>query len=467
MEVAQIDERQGHSGGNMFTDGGFAMNTYQHGGKKVNMRRLSKRASAVQIAATAAAIMFFVTTAFAGQDEGRSGLLRAGNGPGPAANGPGPGCNVIPPLASIGTIVDISQFPPADSLTDPELAGPVQLLKSGKFDLPIEQLTSVDVPAGTPRGTITLPLFKGAVKTPSGLKPMWYIILDVGNQAEADRLGVNFSKKLPNDAVAARPATRRADGTFLFESGLVDFSPNRLVVAGSEDRPFPPSIAQPGSVGDADYSPLVNVDGIIYDAPVVAAAVDDAVISFPNGKPNYALVHDQVVAIDPANRTVTLSLINGYSFGKPLLYISTETSDPAAAAIEGNTFAPRLRDVVLGVDDIKTSGVERLFIATNGASEGGCQNPQRQGLGAALLDGHRPNNVFGGVPFVATDYSPVWDANVFEWTEDAIEKGYRGLVNEEFRILKLARDGYITGPGGAPYGSAGFVVVCGVAARLN
>ena len=58
-------------------------------------------------------------------------LLRAGNGPGPAANGPGPGCNIIPPLASIGTKVDISEFPPPDSLTDPELAGPVQLLKSG------------------------------------------------------------------------------------------------------------------------------------------------------------------------------------------------------------------------------------------------------------------------------------------------------------------------------------------------
>src|SRR5713101_4330842 len=108
----------------------------------------------IQIAATAAAIMFFVTAAFAGQDEGRSGLLRAGNGPGPAANGPGPGCNVIPPLASIGTIVDISQFPPADSLTDPELAGPVQLLKSGKFDLPIEALTGINVPSGNPRGTI-------------------------------------------------------------------------------------------------------------------------------------------------------------------------------------------------------------------------------------------------------------------------------------------------------------------------
>jgi hypothetical protein len=402
-------------------------------------------------------------TLFSAED----GPARAGNGPGPAANGPGPGCNVIPPLASIGTKVDISQFPPADSLTDPELAGPVQFLKSGKFDIPLEQLTSVNVPSGAPRGTITLPLFKGAVKTPSGLKPAWYIILDAGNQAEAERLGVNFSKKLHNDAVAARPASRRADGTFLFESGLVDFSPDREVVAGSEERPFPPKIAHPGSAGDADYSPLVNVDGIIYDAPVIAAAVDDAEINFPNGKPNYGLVHDQVVAIDPAHRTVTLSLINGYSFGKPVLYISTEASDPTAAAIEGATFAPRLRKVELGVDDIARSGVERLFIATNGATEGGCQNPQRQGLGAALLDGHRPNNVFGGVPFVATDYSPVWDANVFEWTDEAIEKGYRGLVNEEFRILKLARDGYITGPGGAPYGSAGFVVICGVAARLN
>jgi len=88
-------------------------------------------------------------------------------------------------------------------------------------------------------------------------------------------------------------------------------------------------------------------------------------------------------------------------------------------------------------------------------------------LSAALLDGHRPNNTFGGIPTIATDYSPVWDANLYEWTKDSIEKGYRGLLTEEFRILKLARDGYITGPNGAPFGSAGPVIVCGVAARLN
>src|SRR6266404_1063360 len=261
--------------------------------------------SGIAVAALSAAI--FSATAFAAEESSR-----AGNGPGPAANGPGPGCNIIPPLASTGTKVDISQFPPPDSLTDPELAGPVQLLRSGKFDIPIASLTGVNIPSGNPRGTITLPLFKGAVKTPSGPKPAWYVILDASNQAEADRLGVNFSKKLPNAGDAARPATRQADGTFLFESGIVDFSSNRVLVPGSEDRPFPPSVAQPGSVGDANYSPLVNVDGIIYDAPVVAAAVEDAFINFPNGSPNYALVHDQVIAIDPANRTVTLSLINGF-----------------------------------------------------------------------------------------------------------------------------------------------------------
>jgi len=423
--------------------------------------RPRRRRGGIALAALTAAL--FSVAASAGDKP-----IRIGDGPGPGAVGPGPGCNLIPAKASTGTKVDISEFPPPDSLTDPELAGPVQLLRSGKFDIPIESLTTVNV-SSSARGTVTLPLYKGAVNTPAGLRPAWYIILDAGNQAEADRLGVNFSKKLrvANAGDAARPATFRADGTFLFASGIVDFSPSRLVVPGPEKRPFPPKHAQPGSVGDADYSPLVSANGIIYDAPIIAAAVEDADINFPNGDPNYALVHDQVIAIDPAHRTVTLNLINGFSFGKPVLYISTESSDPTVSAIEGNTFAPRMRILEVGIDDIPRSAVERIFIAVNGPSEGGCANPQRQGIFAALTDGHRPNNTFGGVPTTATDYSPVWDANIYEWTEDAIDKGFRGLQNEEFRILTLARDGYITGPNGAPFGSAGPVIVCGVAARLN
>src|SRR5258708_11020663 len=132
MQVTQKDELQGRSGGNISTGGGFAMNNHKNGGNKVSMRRWSKRASPVLIAATAAAIMYFSAATFAAaQKEG--GLLRAGNGPGPAANGTGPGCNIIPPLASIGTKVDISQFPPAHSPTNPPLAGPSPFLKSRKF----------------------------------------------------------------------------------------------------------------------------------------------------------------------------------------------------------------------------------------------------------------------------------------------------------------------------------------------
>src|SRR5919106_183847 len=413
---------------------------------------------AVLISATAAAVIGSLGTVSA-QD--------VAGGPGPGPLGPGPGCNLIPAIASVGTVVDISEFPPPESVTtDPRLAGPVQLLRSGKFDIDIETLTRADIPRRA-RGTVTLPLYKGAVNTPAGLRPAWYIILDASTEDEAERLGVNFAEKLRNAGGAARPATLQADGTFLFESGLVDFSPDRQLVPGPADRPFPPSFAEPGSVGDADYSPLVNVGGVVYDAPIVAAAVEDADLNSRGRGVDYTLVHDEVIGIDPRRRTVTLNLVNGFSFGKPVFYISSDASDPTIAAIEGNTFAPRLQQLEVGIDDVARSAVERIFIAVNGPSTGGCENPQRQGMYAALTDGHRPNNVFGGIPTVASDYSPVWDANPFEWTAAAIENGYRGLVNEEFRILTLARDGYITGLNGGPFGSAGFVIVCGVAARLN
>src|SRR5260370_32955869 len=166
--------------------------------------------------ALAAGILLPGAASAKGREDGEVRVVLGGNVPGPAANGLGPGCNIIPPLASTGTKVDISQFPPADSLTDPELAGPVQLLKSGKFDIPIEALTGINVPSGNPRGTITLPLFKGAVKTPSRPKPPCYIILYPVNQNDATRLDVNFSTKLPNAADAARPATLQADGALRF-----------------------------------------------------------------------------------------------------------------------------------------------------------------------------------------------------------------------------------------------------------
>ena len=355
-------------------------------------------------------------------------------------------------------------FGPAPSSVNPKLVGPVQLLKAGPVDLD--------------KGTITLPLYKG--KLGSTGRAVWFILTDTDDKENADALGLNFSAKLAYAFTPGKKATRTgtvaSDGTITFDQGAVDFSPDRTLVAGTPS-PFPPASATPGSRGDADYSPLVklsNAGGHTYNAPVIAFDVaDDTLAGFCGNPPDYHLVHDKVVRIcrGPAkadNFTVTLALTNGFSFGRPVVYLSTEASDPTTATLEGATFAPGLADIVVGRDDSAFSAIERLFAIANGPQNRstGEVNPQRQGLNSAISDGRGPLNVLGGIPTVATDYSPIWDVNLGVWTADAIAKGYRARVDEEFQILGLARRGFLTGPNGQPFGSTGIVVNCPIVQRL-
>ena len=186
----------------------------------------------------------------------------------------------------------------------------------------------------------------------------------------------------------------------------------------------------------------------------------------PNGHVDYTKVHDAVQAIDPINMTVTLALVNGVSFGRPVWYISMDASIPLAVGIEHNTYAPLMGKLLLGNDDSAGSPIERIFIATNGQE--GCDNPQRQGLSADLNDGHRPNNTLGGIPTLALDYSLAGDANLYTWTDEAISTGYRQQLREEFQILTYAQDGLITGASAtAPFGSAGFSINCPIVQRLD
>ena len=46
------------------------------------------------------------------------------------------------------------------------------------------------------------------------------------------------------------------------------------------------------------------------------------------------------------------------------------------------------------------------------------------------------------------------------WTDDAIAKGYRSRLIDEFQVLGMVQGGFMTGPGGAKFGSAGFIVNC-------
>jgi hypothetical protein len=365
---------------------------------------------------------------------------------------------IAPAPAVIGADVPATYFGPPPSSVNPRLVGPVLLLKAGTVDLTA--------------GTVTLPLYRGTIRATG--KAVWHILTDTSDAANAAALGINFAAKLSYAALKGGKSTRSgdlvADGSIVFEGGTVDFSADRALTAGSPS-PFPPTVANPGSMGDADYSPLVtltNAGGYTYNAPIVAFGSSAAELE-PSckGPADHKLVHDKVVHICPAERTVTLALTTGFSFGRPVLYLSTEASVPLAATLEGATLAPGLADVRVGGDDGAFSAVERIFVTINGPQNiAGKVNPQRQGLNSAIVDGASPLNVLGGIPTIATDYSPLWDMNLGEWTADAIAKKYRSRLNEEFQILGMAQRGFITGPGGAPYGSVGIIVNCPIVQRL-
>jgi hypothetical protein len=361
--------------------------------------------------------------------------------------------DIAPAPPSIGADIPLTYFGPAPSTVQKELVGPLQLLRSGTIDMN--------------QSTISLPLYQGHIRGGSG-ETVWYILTDTTDKGNADALGLNWSPKLAYSAPGARIATLTSNATLEFHSGTVDFGPEHRITPGADPaNPFPPSEFQPGAIGDSDYSPLVlveNAGGHIYNAPIVAFGADASEINFCEGNPDYSLVHDKVVSICPSEGTVTIKLTPGFSFARPVLYLSTEASVPLAAAAEQATLAPKLANITTGRDDSAFSAVERIFVFANGPTGQG--NPQRQGLNSALMGEGSPLNVLGGIPTIATDYSPLWDMNVGVWTQEAIDNGYRSRLTEEFAILGFVEQGWVTGLEGGPYGSVGMVVNCPIVFRF-
>lgn len=365
------------------------------------------------------------------------------------------GTEITPSPPSVGADIPVTYFGPPPSSVEPELIGPHQLLTAGSVDLKA--------------GTVKLPLYKGHMKGDG--KTVWYILTDTSDKAQAEALGINHSAKLQYAATCkgARNANIANDGTVVFDQGTVDFTPVHAVVPGPAAAPFPPTSFQPGSVGDADYSPLIRLGGVVYNASVVAFGVESGAIDFCTTNPDYTKVHDKVRRICPKDNTVTLALTTGFSFSRPVVYLSMESNDPLTASLEGATVAPGLNNVTVGRDDSFTSGVERLFAVVNGPNNStpGEVNPQRQGFNSVLTgDAGGPLNVLGGIPTLATDYSPLWDVNLGEWTKEAVNNGYRSRITDEFTWLGMVVRGFVTGPGGKPYGSTGAIVNCPPIARL-
>jgi hypothetical protein len=261
----------------------------------------------------------------------------------------------------------------------------------------------------TTNHTAVLPLFRGVAHG----RTVWYIVTDASDAATARRLHVVFSPDLAGIGGDATQTATRAGGELTF-AGAPDFSPTRSYVASAKG--FPPASAAPGGVADAAYSPFVRVAGEpgVLNAPIVATGEG------PFDVEHHADTEDRVLAVDTAHHTVTLALARGLANGTPVYYISTEASDPVAAAVERATYVPRLQHA-------QRSATIPIGVVADGPTS----DAQGQGLtyltlhtpldrdatlaGAATIGS--PFNLLSLLPDVAhlyerNAYSPLWDAQV-------------------------------------------------------
>ncbi|MFO6445924.1 hypothetical protein ACLBKU_02145 [Erythrobacter sp. NE805] len=357
--------------------------------------------------------------------------------------------------ASISNDLKTIVAQPSPSEVKPEFLGPVVLMKSGHIDLE--------------KGTVTLPLRRGRLA--SG-KPVWFIITDTTDENLSNLHGVNYAPKMAygETSMAARSVTIEKDGSFVFNTGSVDFSPKLSIVPGPANAPFPPKSFQPGAVGDATYTPLVKIANaakdVLLNAPVLSMASEAELNTMCAGKVDYDKVHDKVTAICPRDGTVTIRLTLGFTFDKPIQYISTEANDPLVATLENAIYTPALNGLPSMLEDASPGeSAERIVVVVNGPT--GKDNPHRQGLVSALSGEGGPLNVLGGIPTINLDYSPLWRVFPAVWTDEAIQKGYRYRMTSALQAAEMSTRGYLKSLDGGEFRAVGFIVNCPVVYRIN
>ena len=297
-------------------------------------------------------------------------------------------------------------------------------------------------------GTVTLPLHQGL----SHGKPAYYVVLEASDSSTADLMGINTAQKLAN--AANTPAVQQVkldpSGAIVFPA-TVNFNPIPGFSLVPGPTGFPPLQATPPAVGESTYSPLIQMpDGVVLNAPQVANDSGHA---------------NKVTSIDYVNKTVTYKETNGFQGGKPLRYASFDASDPVAATLEHDTYAPALNQAPTANDDSTASSRASLAAFTNGQL--GAVNPNRQGLNSAILDGLDPLNVLRWNPSQGR-YSPLWDVHLTRWQ---LPTSQRTLQTDFGNVQNLADQGAAVGFNGTPQGttfaSSGFIVNCPIISQQS
>jgi hypothetical protein len=265
------------------------------------------------------------------------------------------------------------------------------------------------VAVDTTTHTATLPLHRGEAHG----QTVWYIVTDASDASVAKRYKVVYAPDIAQLGDTAIVAATMKNGIVAFP-GKPDFSPQRSYLAGAGG--FPPASAKPGAVADDAYSPFVRIAG-------TAGVLNAAIIATGNGPfdvTKHADTEDRVVAIDTIKATVTLTLARGFFNGKPIYYVSTDASDPVAAAVERATYVPRLAkansaaEIPIGVvangpqtgSDVQ--GLAYLALKTPLGEDATAAN-------AAAIGS--PFNVLSLVPntsdpYATNGYSPLWSVFV-------------------------------------------------------
>ena len=352
--------------------------------------------------------------------------------------------------------------------------------------------------------SVRLPLYPGDVHG----QRVWYVLLDASDPGAAHDLGVNYAPKLANLAIGDPAAVQTvnldnptaASNPFgpavVHFAGAPDFSPTRIAQPGPDG--FPLAKFQPGAVAGPGYSPFVRIAGspTVYNAPIVAVGNGPFDVTHHTNTADRVLdVH--IAPPSPAGQFlqswVDMLFVKGFDAGQPIVYISTDAGQPLSAVLERSTYVPALDKASFnGGDDFLGSARERLFGFVNGQVGG--NNPQAQGFRHLILDGHASEdaaasnvalidalrqggdllNVFGDFPTLsdprhAEAYSPLWDAQLGQWTAKAIQLGLDKRQIDEVQVFNLAatRPDLITGPDGAPYGSVGVDINCAVIGYID
>jgi hypothetical protein len=400
-------------------------------------------------------------------------------------------------LAIAASVVTATQAPGGAQTAPPGAADGLGQL-SGL--LPRQNLTMTSIiQVDLSKETVRLPLYKGKHDG----QTVWFVLLDASDEGLAANHGVNHAPKLANLAIGCpacvqtvtidspTPAQNPFGQAVVNFPGAPDFSPTRIAEPGPNGFPF--ARFEPGAVAGPGYSPFIRIEGspVVYSAPIVA--VGDG----PFDVDRHTNTHDRALGIHIAPPSppgqfleswVDMLFVKGFDAGEPIVYLSTDAGQPLSSVLERSTLVPALDQAAYnGGDDFLGSARERLFAFLNGQT--GADNRQAQGFVHLVRDGHAAEdasadntalinalrfggdllNVFGDFPTLedprhAFAYSPLWDAQIGQWTDKAVRLGLHKRQIDEVEVFNLAatRPDLITGPDGAPYGATGTDINCAV-----